>query len=485
MNHIAKLIRFQWERIVRSYCNEFPESKILSKISFTIAKIWRSATQRVMSLTLMGMLLGLAVDVLIAAKLGTAETADALIVALSLPLFINTVMRHGTKHSILPLFIERRTTLSQVDYDRFVSGLINFVFVLGLAILLFVEVIAPWVVAGLAPGLPPQAREEAVVLLRVSCPMIVLAMGTLLLSVLLNSQKLFSLVALRNSVVPGIVVMIMALVWRGDNIALWVAVAHVIGFTVFFMALFFGGQRAGYKHQWSVRASKADLIALWRAASLPTLAIFVRNGLRIIERVLASLVTVGGVSAYYFAFRIMSGTQTLIGGSILTTSLPTLIEDELAGDKRRLAANLGKSIVRSLILSLPASLIIFLFHADIVRWVYGRGFFDKTSIQQTSQIFFWLGIGLPFSCLVPVLQSGLYAQKAYGMLLRNVLTVAGINIVLAWSLSKVWGLAGIAAAASLSVVISTGNLVRLLNETGVFIVKRSGIASEDGHAEHQ
>jgi peptidoglycan biosynthesis protein MviN/MurJ (putative lipid II flippase) len=72
-----------------------------------IKRIWNSAIQRVISLTFIGMLLGLAVDVLIAAKLGTGKIADALIIALSLPLFIDTASREGTKFSMLPTFIER------------------------------------------------------------------------------------------------------------------------------------------------------------------------------------------------------------------------------------------------------------------------------------------------------------------------------------------------------------------------------------------
>lgn len=49
-----------------------------------LERVWKSATQRVMSLKFGGMLLGLLMDVLIAARFGTSGTADALIVALTL-----------------------------------------------------------------------------------------------------------------------------------------------------------------------------------------------------------------------------------------------------------------------------------------------------------------------------------------------------------------------------------------------------------------
>jgi len=437
-----------------------------------VVKIWHSAAQRVMSLTFIGMLLGLLVDILIAAKLGTSQATDALVVALSLPFLIDTVTREGTNFSMMPLFIERRANLSEAEYHHFASRLINLALALGISMTVWLEALAPWIVAILAPGFSPEGQAQATILLRIGAPLIIFAPGITVLSVLFNSQKRFSLVALRNSMTPAVVVVTICLAWNHNQIVLWIAAAYSIGFAAFFFTLFLGVHKAGHQHNWLARVSRDDLASLWQTNSLPTLGFVIRQGSRLVERQLASLVAVGGVASYYFAFRLASAVQSLIGSSLATTSLPRLAEHGLIGDKPRLAATLRKNLIRAALLTIPAVVLILLFHNNLIRGMYGRGSFNETSIQQTSQIFFCLGTGLVFFCLVPILQSGLYALKAYRLVFCNMFVIAMVNIFLAGLLSQKWGLVGIAIAVSLSAALSVVNVIYLLQQSGVSLLNQ-------------
>jgi peptidoglycan biosynthesis protein MviN/MurJ (putative lipid II flippase) len=91
----------------------------------------------------------------------------------------------------------------------------------------------------------------------------------------------------------------------------------------------------------------------------------------------------------------------------------------------------------------------------------------------TSQILFWLGFGLVFWCLAPVFQSGLYAQRAYHLIFRNMIIVIIVNVGLAVILSQLWGLVGIAVATTLSSGCAIINMVYLLQTTGVYLFKAS------------
>lgn len=435
-------------------------------------KIWHSAVQRVISLTFIGMLFGLLVDVLIAAKLGTSQATDTLIVALSLPLLIDTVTREGTNFSMMPLFIERRANLSEAQYHRFASCLINLALAVGISMTVLLEALTPWIVAVLAPGFSPEGKTQAAILLRIGAPLVIFAPGITVLSVLLNSQKRFSLVALRNTMTPAVIVLTICLAWNSKQIVQWIAAAYSTGFTAFFLVLFVGVHLYGHQHNWLVWISRDDLASLWQTNSLPTLGFIIRQGSRLVERQLASLVAVGGVASYYFAFRLASAVQSLIGSSIATTSLPRLAEHGLAGNQSRLAATLRKNLIRAVVLTLPAVVLILLFHSYLIRGMYGRGSFDETSIQQTSQVFFCLGTGLAFFCLVPILQSGLYALKAYRLVFCNMFAIALTNIFLAWLLSLSWGLIGIAIAVSLSAAFSALNIIYLLHKSGVSLLSQ-------------
>lgn len=432
-----------------------------------LRRVWRSATQRVISLKFVGMLLALTMDVLIAARLGTSGTADALIIALTLPLFLDTVIRESSNFSLVPIFVERRRIAGRAEYDRFVSGLLNLCLAAGVVLAGVAAVGAPWIVGVLGPGLPQETARASVDMLRAAAPMIALAPGITLQGVLLDSGRRFSLVALRNGLVPATVVLVIALTWSRPDTAYWIAAAYSAGFAVFFTVLYAGARRAGFRHRWEAWPGRDDLSRVKEAIQWPVAGFVVRQGSRMVERMLASLVAVGGVSAYYFSFRIFSASQTLIGSSVAITGLPDLSAWDTEGDREAMASRVRTRLGLTLALVVPAALVVLLFHRQIVELVYARGAFDAGSVAVTSELLFWFGWGIVFLSLIPVLQSALYARQAYRAVFRNMLAMALFNMATAWALSRWMGLAGIAISVALTAAVSVANLSFLVSGAGV------------------
>lgn len=439
----------------------------LDEASTLVRWVWRSATQRVISLKFGGMLLALLMDVLIAARLGTSGTADALIIALTLPLFVDTVVRESSNFSLVPIFVERRRDDGRSEYHRFVSGLLNLALVAGACGALAAVVAAPWIVRLLGPGLPEATAGRSVDMLRAAAPMLALAPGITLQGVLLDSQRRFSLVAMRNGVAPGTVVLVLLLTWSRPDTALWIAVAYSLGFAVFFTILYGGARRAGFEHSWTAWPDRRDLEHVKRAVRWPVAGFVVRQGSRLVERMLASLVAVGGVSAYYFSFRIFSASQTLIGSSVATTGLPGLSARDTEEDREAMARALRKRVVMTVGLVIPAAAFVLVFHRQIIEILYARGAFDAQSVALTSELLFWFGWGILFLSLVPVLQSALYARQAYRTVFRNMLAMALFNMAVAWGLSRWIGLEGLAIAAALTAAVAVANLALLVPRAGV------------------
>lgn len=438
-----------------------------------LRRVWRSATQRVISLKFVGMLLALAMDVLIAARLGTSGTADALIIALTLPLFLDTVIRESSNFSLVPIFVERRRTAGRVEYDRFASGLLNLCLAGGVLLAGVAALGAPWIVGVLGPGLPHETARASVDMLRAAAPMIALAPGITLQGVLLDSERRFSLVALRNGLVPATVVLVIALTWSRPDTAYWIAAAYSAGFAVFFTVLYAGARRAGFRHRWAAWPGRDDLSRVREAIQWPVAGFVVRQGSRMVERMLASLVAVGGVSAYYFSFRIFSASQTLIGSSVAITGLPGLSARDTEGDREAMASRVRTRLGLTLALVVPAALVVLLFHRQIVELVYARGAFGAGSVARTGELLFWFGWGIVFLSVIPVLQSVLYARQAYRAVFRNMLAMALFNMATAWALSRWMGLAGIAISVALTAAVSVANLSFLVPGAGVPVWSRA------------
>jgi murein biosynthesis integral membrane protein MurJ len=421
-----------------------------------------------MSLTFLGMLLGLLVDVLIAARFGAGRSADALIIALSIPLFVDTVTRESAKSSLVPLFVERYET-DEAAYWHFVSALLNGAVALGFGAMLLLLAGAPWIVAGVGPGLSAASQAEATRLLRLCAPMVGAAPVITLLSVALNSQERFSAVALRNAAAPAVVALAFAASWDRPDTLLWVAGGYSVGFVIFAAGLF---AWCFYTGAYVLRAwpSRGDTQAVWDVVKWPSLGVGTRQVSRLAERAIASLVTAGGVSAYYFAFRIFSAVQTLVGLSVATTSLPELSKLNVRNDLRTMTRALRRRSGIAMGIGGLAALVPLLFSGSVVAFLYGRAAFGGESVEMTSQILFWLSLGIPVHCAMPVLSAGLYARKAYRSVALNMVAVAILNTALA-ALFAIWmGLVGIALAVVLASVFALVLLNALLSRENIRLV---------------
>jgi len=439
-------------------------------LKYRLTKVWHSNTQKVMSLTVFGMVLSFVMDIAIAAKLGTSQTADSLILALTLPIMLDTIIRESTKFSLVPLFMERKLNLNRKQFQFFISGLCNFGFSIGIAFTILIELLAPIFIPILTPNLSLEGQAQTVFLLQVCAPLIIFVPNITVLSVLLNSQKNFSTAALRHAVEKGLIVFAILVYWQSPNIGYMIAISHVIGFAIFFLMLFVENYRSGFRYQYLAWPSSSDIKQLSAFASYPTLGFALRQSSRLVERLLASMAAVGGVAAYYYALRIFSSIQTVIGVSLATTSLPAMAEQNLAGNQERLTKIIRKNVLNALKLVIPLSLVIVFFNKPIITLLYQRGAFDAAAVDLTSQVLFWLGLGLTFSCCLPLLQSVFYAQQRYQSVFYNMVLLVIVNLSLAWLLSQTIGLIGISIALSIAAAIGAGNVVLMLRRLGIYVI---------------
>lgn len=429
-----------------------------------VQKVWHSPTRWVIGITAAGMGFGILFHVLIPTRFGGSETADALIAALKVALLVDTVVREGAKFSLVPLFVTEAQLRSSAEYQRFTNGILNFSLGVGVVIFFLIEAFAPLI----ANGLPMETQAEMVALLRICAPLVIFGCGSTILGAFLNSQRHFKTVALRNALPPGIATAVFLLLWSTENLAHWVAMAYAGGFFVYFGWLWIGTRRTGHQYQLTW-LSMDTLRSLKNTITLPTLGFAIRQGSArlLVEVYLLGRLGSGAITLYNSAFRIFSAVQTLIGISIATTGLPDMATHDAADNKQKLKRTLNQNTRTAIIIGFPVTLFLLIFHGKISRLLYGQGKLDQASIELVGQLLFWLSIGMIFSCLIPVLNAGLYAQKAYRLVFANMVTMAILNFVLAYGLIETWWLLGVALSISITALLAVGNLTYLLRKTRV------------------
>lgn len=421
-----------------------------------------------MVITFAGMGLSLLVRVLLIPKrFGFTGTADALTTALTVVLLVDTIVREGAKFSLVPVFVTREKEMTPTEYQRFTNSLLIFLLTVGFGVFVLIELFAPWIVGGLLWKSTVDV-QKATTLLRLCAPLLIFGCGSTVLGAFLNSQQHFKTVALRNALPAGVAGFIFLLLWNAQNLESWVAMAYAGGFVAYFGWLCIGTYRTG--HRYAFTGISADTFrSLKDAVTLPTLGFAIRQVTNrlLVEVSLVSQLGSGAITRYKSAFQIFSALQTLIGISIATTGLPDMAAHDVVKDKKELGRTLNRNARAAIIIGLPVTLVLLMFHGKISWVLYGRGTINQASIQLIGQLLFWLGIGMIFSCLIPVLNAGLYAQKAYRFVFSNMVTMAVLNFLLAYGLIRILELRGIALAVSITALLAVANLTYLLRKTRV------------------
>ena len=422
-----------------------------------------------MVITFAGMGLSLLVRVLLIPKrFGFTGTADALTTALTVVLLVDTIVREGAKFSLVPVFVTREKEMTPTEYQRFTNSLLIFLLTVGFGVFVLIEFFAPWIVGGLLWKSETDDVQKATTLLRLCAPLLIFGCGSTGLGAFLNSQQHFKTVALRNALPAGVAGFMFLLLWNTQNLENWVAMAYAGGFGAYFGWLCIGAYRTG--HRYAFTGISADTLrSLKSAVTLPTLGFAIRQVTNrlLVEVYLVSQLGSGAITRYKSAFQIFSALQTLIGISIATTGLPDMAADDVVKNKKKLGRTLNRNARTAIIIGLPVTLVLLMFHGKISWILYGRGTIDQASIQLIGQLLFWLGIGMIFSCLIPVLNAGLYAQKAYRSVFANMVTMAVLNLLVAYGLIRTLELRGIALAVSITALLAVGNLTYLLRKTRV------------------
>ena len=427
-----------------------------------------------MLITAVGMGLSLVFHVFIPRYLGFNETTDALIASLKVVLIFDTIVREGAKFSLVPLFINEANKKKTNSFRDFSNGILNFSLCISLFLMLLIEVFAPQIARFTLSSSSVESQLMMTLLLRIFAPIVIFGTGSTILGALLNSQRKFNSVAIRNALPPASAIACFIFLSGEKNLVLYIAIAYTCGFVVYYSWLCIRIYQIGYGYRFSW-ISFDGMKSLKESISYPTLGFGIRQitARILVEVILVGRIANGAITLYNSAFKIFSAIQTLIGISIATTGLPEMTADSIEENRDKLKQTLSKNIRSVLLIAIPVTFLLILGASQITQMLFNGSKFDEQSLQIISRIIIWLSVGTIFSCLIPVLNAGLYAQKEYKLIFRNMLTMAILNFGIASILVTVWELNGIAITVSVTAVLAIGNLVFLLRKTGVSLFTKS------------
>ncbi len=430
-----------------------------------ISKLWKTETPNITSAALLiglaslaSRFIGLIRDRLLASSFGAGDALDAYYAAFRLPdFFYQLIVLGAITAGFIPVFIEYLNQKGESEARKlaetvFSAVTVTLIFVCG-AIAIFADYLVPLTV----PGFIGIKLADTILLTRI------LLIGTVLLGMsavmggILQSMRRFMAFAFAPvfynlGIIIGIIFIVPALGVAG--IAWGVAIGAFLHFAVQAMVaipLGLGKLRAPSVTHPGLR--RIIVLTLPRIGALAASQINL-----LILMAFASSLDSGSIAVFNLANNLQFVPIGLIGISFAVAAFP--IFSDLAASKDM--AGLRKSFLdvtrKVFFLIIPATALMLLLRAQIVRILYGAGEFDWVATIRTADVLAMFVISLIAQSAAPVLTRVFYALQDSKTPLYAAVFATIVNILLAYFLKDEYGVAGLAAAFSIGAFTQFGLL---------------------------
>jgi putative peptidoglycan lipid II flippase len=369
---------------------------------------------------------------------------------------------------------------------RLASALANLILLTLTALALLAGIFAPSIVKYLlAPGFSSDAAKFAltVELLRIQLASVVLfGLGGLLVGIL-NAHQIFFVPALTPSMyqlglIFGVLVLgprmgIRGLAWGvviGATLYLLLQLPGLIGLPAAAPADVRDGIPGGAPVKYSPTLGLRDpsVHEVVRLMIPRMLGIGVVQLNFWVNTWLASQMQAGSVAALQYGFSLMLMAQAAIAQSVAIAAMPTFSAQHALGQVDDLRASLSASLRGVLLLAAPASLGLIILRTPIVGMLYQRGLFDARMTELVSWALLWYALGLVGHSMLEVLTRAFYAQHDTKTPVIVGVAAMGLNVVLSFAFSALFGRlgwmphGGLALANSLATALEMSTLYLLM-----------------------
>jgi putative peptidoglycan lipid II flippase len=424
--------------------------------------------------TVLARLLGFARDILIARALGAGPVADAFLVAFRLPnLFRRVLGEGGLNAPFVPLYVKLGREQSPQAASRFAGEALGFFSIVLMVLIGLTEIIAPWLVLGLAGGFrdAPVTQGLAETYTRLVLPFLAFTVLASLISAILNAEKRFAIAALAPLALNLTLLALLALGdWHQIDgaamariLAIGVTAGGVIHLAIVSFAL--SGGPPGWPRpslSWSPDMTRLLVLAVPSliAASTAQLVLLVATQIASVQP--------GAVSWLYYADRVFQLPLGFVAVAMGVVLLPEIARREAEGDVGGRRQTVDRALVLGLAIAIPAAAALVVIAGPIVAVLFERGHFTATDSKRTAEALAAFAPGMPMAVAAKVFAQVFFARATpRGPLIAGLASLV-VAAVVGYHLAPERPASGAAAAASLAFLVQGLILALWLMASGLW-----------------
>jgi putative peptidoglycan lipid II flippase len=339
-----------------------------------------------------GRLLGFLRETVIANQFGATSLTDAYLVAYTLPYFLQAVLGMALVSSIVPVVTKYLVLGREKEAWRIASITMNWIALFMLAFTVLGMAGARLLVFLTAPGFEPQTADLATTLTVIMFPSVIFMGVGMLITGVLNARKSFAVAAFAPGFSSIIIILSVLLSGRfGISYLAWGTLLSMVGALLIQLPAL---RRVGFCYIWDWDLRHPEVRALFLNLLPVFLGTAVNQLYLAINRIFASGLAEGSISALNYAGKMMNLPMGIFVLAVSSVIFPTLSEQSVKGDRVALSRTLVRGITTVLLITLPASAGLMALKEPIIQLLFERGAFTAEATAMTAAALFYFSLGM-------------------------------------------------------------------------------------------
>lgn len=410
----------------------------------------------------LGKVIGLVRARFIAQAFGTSPAFDAFTAANQLPEVFFTVIAGGSlAAAFIPVYSKYLNQESREKSAELANTVLTLVMIILGGISVLGAIFAPWLTrVVLVPDFPPETQELTAQIMRV-----ILIQTTIfgiggVFSSILNAHQHFILPALAPLALDigyftGLFLFVPSLGILG------LAWGTVVGGLLFVAIQIPGLVRYQFRYRPKLAVRMAGVVEVVRLMGprIITLGVIQFADLFIIR--LASGLSAGATSAYFYAYALMQFPQTLFGTAIALVVFPTFAELYNADDLTGLRQTAARTLAIIWTLTIPAAVATLLLGEPIITVLFQGGEFDSAATQLVFTVLAVFSIRIVSESTLEVVARLFYARHNTRTPMIAYLGWLVVTVSFSFMLVDALGVSGLALATTIGFTLLAAVLFEL------------------------
>lgn len=417
----------------------------------------RKSISYVFVFTMIAKIIGFLREMVLSYTYGAAEISDAYLISQNIPGTIFLFVGTGLTTCYIPVYYRVLKEQGKKESDLFTSRILSIVLLFSTAVIMLVCCFTPFVVKIFASGFEGEALYYAVWFTRIGVLSLYFSSIIYVYTSYLQANNVFGMVAFSG--IPNTLIVILSIV-LSKKYNIWIlAIGTILAFVAQSLLLVVSARRKQFRYHFDLDFKHPYIKEFFLLLSPVVIGVSVNELNTLVDRTIASRISVGAISAMTYGNSIIQLVQGGLVQPIITVLYPSIAESVSQGNHKAVEQSVEKVINSLLAVLLPITAVLMIFGRQIISMIYERGAFDAKAVDLTMQAVFFYAIGIIFIGVREIIARLFYANSDTKTPMANATIGMVINIVLNLVLSRFMGVRGLALATSIAAIVTCVVLV--------------------------